>query len=114
MGDSNFSCYSIEYFPREEYRPDDADSTNAIPCKFTGSVLSPYIYWVTQKLPQICTVILRIRIGKVAWFAVYICGNFWVTQYFMIKVISKIQVIKIGLKMYCVILLVIQMTENLS
>ena len=38
-------------------------------------------YWVTQKLPQICTVILRIRIGKVAWFAVYICGNFWVTQY---------------------------------
>ena len=23
-------------------------------------------YWVTQKLPQICTVILRIRIGKVA------------------------------------------------
>ena len=38
-------------------------------------------YWVTQKLPQICTLILRIRIGKVAWFAVYICGNFWVTQY---------------------------------
>ena len=36
---------------------------------------------MTQKLPQICTVILRIRIGKVAWFAVYICGNFWVTQY---------------------------------
>ena len=34
-----------------------------------------------QKLPQICTVILRIRIGKVAWFAVYICGKFWVTQY---------------------------------
>ena len=23
-------------------------------------------YWVTQKLPQICTVFLRIRIGKVA------------------------------------------------
>ena len=23
-------------------------------------------YWVTKKLPQICTVILRIRIGKVA------------------------------------------------
>ena len=39
------------------------------------------IYWVTQKLPQICTVIFRIRIGKVAWFTVYICGNFWVTQY---------------------------------
>ena len=36
---------------------------------------------MTQKLPQICTVIFRIRIGKVAWFAVYICGNFWVTQY---------------------------------
>ena len=39
------------------------------------------IYWVTQKLPQICTVILRICVCKVAWFAVYICGNFWVTQY---------------------------------
>ena len=26
--------------------------------------------------PQICTVILRIRIGKFAWFAVYIWGNF--------------------------------------
>ena len=38
-------------------------------------------YWVTQNLPQICTVILRIRIGKVAWLAVYICGNCWVTQY---------------------------------
>ena len=42
---------------------------------------SSWPYWVTQKLPQICTVILRICIGKVAWFAVYICGNFWVTQY---------------------------------
>ena len=38
------------------------------------------IYWVTQKLPQICTVILLICIGKGARFAVYICGNFWVTQ----------------------------------
>ena len=26
-------------------------------------------------------VILRICIGKVTWFAVYFCGNFWVTQY---------------------------------
>ena len=32
-------------------------------------------YWVTQKLPQICTVILCIFIWKVAWFAVYICGT---------------------------------------
>ena len=39
------------------------------------------MYWATQKLPQICTEILRICIGKVAWFAVYICDNFWVTQY---------------------------------
>ena len=38
------------------------------------------IYWVTQELPQICTVNFRICIGTVAWFAVYICGNFWVTQ----------------------------------
>ena len=37
------------------------------------------IYWVTQK-PQISAVILRIRIGKVVLFAVYICGNFLVTQ----------------------------------
>ena len=44
-------------------------------------ILCVYIYWVTKKLPQICTVILCICIGKVAWFAVYICGNFWVTQY---------------------------------
>ena len=43
------------------------------------------IYWVTQKLPQIYTVILRIRIGKVAWFAVYIYGNFWVTQYIYLE-----------------------------
>ena len=46
------------------------------------TVLFTMNYWVTRKLPQICTVIFRIRIGKVAWFAVYICGNFWVTQYF--------------------------------
>ena len=38
------------------------------------------LYWVTQKLLQCCTVILRICIGKVAYFAVYICSNFWVTQ----------------------------------
>ena len=37
--------------------------------------------WETLNLPQIFTVISRICIGKVAWFAVYICGNFWVTQY---------------------------------
>ena len=47
-------------------------------CYYT-SVLDNY--WVTQKLPQIFTVIFRICIGKVAWFAVYICDNFWVTQY---------------------------------
>ena len=30
-------------------------------------LLTPWLlYWVTQKLPQTCTVILRIRIGKVA------------------------------------------------
>ena len=40
-------------------------------------------YWVLQKLPQICTVILCICIGKVAWFAVYICGNLWGTQYIL-------------------------------
>ena len=40
-------------------------------------------YWVIQKLPQICAVILRICIEKVAWFAVYICSNFWVPQYIL-------------------------------
>ena len=39
------------------------------------------LYWVTQKLQHICTVIFRIRIGKVASFEVCICGNFWVIQY---------------------------------
>ena len=47
-------------------------------------LLLQWIYWVTHKLPQIRTVILRICIGKVAWSAVYICGNFWVTQYGLI------------------------------
>ena len=36
----------------------------------------PGTYWVPQKLPQIYTVIAYICIGKVAWFAVYICGNY--------------------------------------
>ena len=31
-----------------------------------GAILLGRIYWVTQKLPQISTVILRIRIWKVA------------------------------------------------
>ena len=39
--------------------------------------LSPFLYWVPQRLPQIFTVIMYIWIGKVAWFAVYICGNLW-------------------------------------
>ena len=47
---------------------------------FRSFICSSGMCLVTQKLPQICTVILRIRIGKVAIFAVYICGNFWVTQ----------------------------------
>ena len=36
-------------------------------------------YWVSQKLPQIYTVIVYICIGKVVWFAVYICSNLWNT-----------------------------------
>ena len=34
-------------------------------------------YWGPQKLPQICTLISYICIGKVAGFEVYICGNIW-------------------------------------
>ena len=37
--------------------------------------------WVPQKLPQIYTVLAYICIGKVAGFAVYICGNIWNAQY---------------------------------
>ena len=47
-------------------------------------------YWVTQKSPQICSVILRICIGKVAWFAVYICSNFWVRNNLRCKYIWKV------------------------
>ena len=32
-GAEEFSCDSINYFPTEEYRPDQQDSTPAIPCK---------------------------------------------------------------------------------
>ena len=39
--------------------------------------MKPDIYWVPQKLPQKYIVIAYICIGKVAWFAVYICGNIW-------------------------------------
>ena len=45
-------------------------------------------YWVTQKLPQNSAAILRICIGKVAGFAVYICDNFWVTQWILIQLFS--------------------------
>ena len=55
---------------------------------FLNSLDKNRTYWVTQKLPQICTVILRICIGKVAWFAVCICGNFWVTQYLLQLIVS--------------------------
>ena len=56
------------------------------------TVKEKHEYWVTQKLPQICIVILRIYIGKVAWFAVYICGNLWVTKYVIIDtLLNKIR-----------------------
>ena len=51
--------------------------------------LIPFLLW-TQKSPQICTVILRICIGKVAWFAVYICSNFWVRNNLRCKYIWKV------------------------
>ena len=43
--------------------------------------LYKYVYWVPQKLPQTCIVIAYICNGKVAWFAVYICGKIWNAQY---------------------------------
>ena len=38
-------------------------------------------YWVPQTLPPIYTVMVYICIGKVAGFAVYICGNIWNALY---------------------------------
>ena len=43
---------------------------------------TPYIlisYWVTQKLPQICTIFYVSILGRLR--NLYICVNFWVTQY---------------------------------
>ena len=56
---------------------------NKVPLLYATVFICCMLYWVTQKLPQICTVLLRICIGRVAWFAVYMGGNFWVTQYNM-------------------------------
>ena len=63
-------------------------------CKVSrGSDCSRKIYTDIQRIqvnivlgdPEVtanfCTVIFRIRIGKVASFEVCICGNFWVIQY---------------------------------
>ena len=44
---------------------------------FIKWVTTSWTYWVPQKLSQIYTVIAYICIGKVSWFAVYICGNIW-------------------------------------
>ena len=33
VGSTNFTCIPINYFPIDKYRPDDQDSTNAIPCE---------------------------------------------------------------------------------
>ena len=34
VGDVKFTCSSVTYFPAEHYRPDDQDSTTAIPCQY--------------------------------------------------------------------------------
>ena len=47
--------------------------------------------WVPQKLPQICTVIVCICIGKIAWFTVYICDNIWNACYIRLLV-SRIRI----------------------
>ena len=36
--------------------------------------------------PEVTAVIFHIRIGKVAWFSVYICCIFWVTQYIILRI----------------------------
>ena len=77
------------------------------------------LYWVTQKLPQICTEILRICIGKVAWFAVYICDNFWVTQYkylyvFIVQCTQYTFNLNVAITEFRVQLQRIVMTGNLS
>ena len=61
--------------PCDAFRsPCDTLGRLGTPCAIESGI--PCIYWMTQKLPQICTVILRFRIGKVERFAVSICGNF--------------------------------------
>ena len=37
-GSTNYSCIPINYFPKEKYRPDDQDSTMAIPCKKLANI----------------------------------------------------------------------------
>ena len=36
VGGTNFSCSRIDYFPTEEYQPDDQDSSKAIPCEYNA------------------------------------------------------------------------------
>jgi len=40
LGSTNFTCIPINYFPQDKYRPDDQDSTNAIP--YTARKSSAY------------------------------------------------------------------------
>ena len=88
------TCYIGQDFSDRQYTQGLEFISNAFPGRKTRHRSSVHIfisekftfiikwtYWLPQKLPQIYTVIASIRIGKVAWCAVYICGNFWVTQY---------------------------------
>ena len=86
---SNRICFHEQFYHRKSHKMLitkynimlNTENVRSFFCRINLCILYTHTYWVTLKLPQICTVSLRICIGKVAWFAVYICGNFWVTQY---------------------------------
>ena len=65
-----YSCGTLSYQVRYPSNIGHVDLDQTVHRENRSSLVSrtantPW-YWVTQKLPQICTVILRIRIGKVA------------------------------------------------
>ena len=46
VGNENFTCSSISYFPQEKYQPDDQDSTLAIPCKIKKILICDLIPFI--------------------------------------------------------------------
>ena len=83
-------CFIIQISPQAELRlPPEAKAQDYV--RHSGSVRF-LRYWVHQKLPQIYTVISYKCVGKVAWFALYICGNLWNALYdIVVSYVSKVE-----------------------